>query len=117
MGSSGHDELGLQVSLDVGLPHRVVKVQVHGALAGDAAVAVAASGLAVGQPLIRSALVPPGLPANTLLLHQQLQAFHLAASCTVLGLTDAVTWTKEQRERWSVCVLTSLFTPNRINTN
>lgn len=91
MGSSGHDELGLQVSLDVGLPHRVVKVQVHGALAGHAAVAVAASGLAVGQPLIRSALVPPGLPANTLLLHQQLQAFHLAASCTVLGLTDAVT--------------------------
>lgn len=88
---SGHDELGLQVGLDVGLPHRVVKIQVQGALAGHAAVAVAAAGLAVRQPLIRGALVPPGLPAQTLLLHQQLQTLHLTAGRTVLGLADTVT--------------------------
>lgn len=99
--ASGHDELRLQVCLNVGLPHRVVKVQVQGALAGHAAVAVAAPGLPVGQPLIGSALVPSGLPAQTLLLHQQLQALHLAASCTVLGLTNTVTWTEENRgETW-----------------
>ena len=95
---SGHDELRLQISLDVWFPHRVVKVQVQGALAGNAAVAVAAAGLAVGQPLIRGALVPPGLPAQTLLLHQQLQALHLAAGRTVLGLTQTVTWREGEGE-------------------
>lgn len=96
---SGHHKLGLQVGLDVGLPHRVVKVQIQGALAGHAAVAVATSSLAVRQPLIGSSLVPPGLPAQTLLLHQQLQTFHLAAGCTVLGLTHAVTCTQEKGPR------------------
>lgn len=87
----GHDELGLEVGLDVGLPHRVFKVQVQGAFAGHAAVAVAAPGLAVGQPLVGPALVPPGLPAQPLLLHQQLQPLHLAASGPVLRLTQPVT--------------------------
>lgn len=88
---SGHDELGLQVSLYIGLPHGIVKVQVQGALAGHAAVAIAASRLAVGQPLIRSPLVPPGLPAQTLLLHQELQTFHLTPGCAVLCLTYTIT--------------------------
>lgn len=94
---SGHDELGLQVSLYIGLPHWIVKVQVQGALAGHAAVAIAASRLAVGQPLIRSPLVPPGLPAQTLLLHQELQTFHLTPGCAVLCLTYTITWTQERR--------------------
>lgn len=94
---SGHDELGLQVSLYIGLPHGIVKVQVQGALAGHAAVAIAASRLAVGQPLIRSPLVPPGLPAQTLLLHQELQTFHLTPGCAVLCLTYTITWTQERR--------------------
>lgn len=87
----GHDELGLEVGLDVGLPHRVFKVQVQGAFAGHAAVAVAAPGLAVGQPVVGSALVPPSLPAQPLLLHQQLQPLHLTASGAVLRLTQPVT--------------------------
>lgn len=95
---SGHDKLGLQVGLHIGLPHRIVKVQVQGALAGHAAVAVTASGLAVRQPLIRSPLVPPGLPAQTLLLHQELQTFHLTPGCAVLGLTNAIAWRRERRE-------------------
>lgn len=122
MGSdgSGHDKLRLQVSLDVWFPHRIVKVQVQGAFTGHAAVAVAASGFSVGQPLIGSALVPPGLPAQALLLHQQLQAFNLTAGCTVLSLTDTVTWTKGKRKDGQtggfLCMLTIVFTPNRINT-
>lgn len=87
----GHDELGLQVGLDIGLPHRVFKVQVQGAFAGHAAVAVAAAGLAIGQPLVGPALVPSSLPAKPLLLHQQLQPLHLTASGTVLCLTQPVT--------------------------
>lgn len=89
--ASGHDELGLEVRLDVGLPHRVVEVQVQGALAGHAAVAVGAAGLAVGHPVVGGPLVPPGLPAQPLLLHQQLQALHLAAGRAVLRLTKWVT--------------------------
>lgn len=87
----GHDKLGLQVGLDVGLPHRVFKVQVQGAFAGHAAVAVAAAGLAIGQPLVGPTLVPSSLPAKPLLLHQQLQPLHLTASGTVLCLTQPVT--------------------------
>lgn len=93
---SGHDKLRLQVGLDVWFPHRVVEVQVQGALAGHAAVAVAASGFPVGQPLVGSALVPPGLPAQALLLHQQLQALHFAACGAVLVLTHVVTWRREK---------------------
>lgn len=93
---SGHDELGLQVGLDVRLPHRVVEVQVQGALAGHAAVAVAAPGLPVGQPLVGGALVPPRLPAQPLLLHQQLQALHLAARGAVLVLAHVVTCRRER---------------------
>lgn len=94
---SSHDELRLQVCLYVRFPHRILKVQIQRALAGHAAVAVAAPGLAVGQPLVGSTLVPPGLPAQTLLLHQQLQAFHLTACRTVFGLTHAVTWKRQQK--------------------
>lgn len=118
-GGSGHDELRLQVGLDVGLPHWIIKVQVQGALAGHAAVAVAAASFAVWQPLIRSALVSPGLSAQALLLHQQLQAFHLTAGCTVLSLTYTVTWRKEKKEERgdqmgiSLCMGTDLFTVNR----
>lgn len=90
--SLGHDELRLQVGLDVGLPHRVVKVQVQGALTGHAAVAVAAASFTVGQPVVvGSALVPPGLSAQPLLLHQQLQAFNLTAGGAILSLADTVT--------------------------
>lgn len=86
----GHNVLRLHVRLDVGFPHRVLEVQVQGALAGHTAVTVAATRLAVGQPVVGCARVPPGLPTQTLLLHQQLQALHLAARRPVLRLTHTL---------------------------
>lgn len=116
--SSGHNELGLQIGLDVWLPHRIVKVQVQGALAGHAAVAVAASSFAVGEPLVRSALVPPGLPAQALLLHQQLEALHFAARGAVLVLAHVVTWKQKRTAAMVRPVLAeevTSFTLDKIN--
>lgn len=97
--ASGHDEFGFHVCLDVGLPHRVLKVKVQGALTGHTAVAVAPSGLAVGEPVVRGARVPASLPAQTLLLHEKLQPFHLAARGPVLRLTHSITGRLAHAER------------------
>lgn len=89
---SRHHELRLHVGFDVGLPHRVLEVQVEGAVARHAAVAVAAPRLAVGQPGVGGARVSPRLPSQALLLHQQLQLLHLAARGPVLRLPQPVAW-------------------------
>lgn len=67
---SGHDEFRADVSLDVILPERLVVVQVEGAVAAQAAVAVASRGFPLAQPVIRSPGLSPRPPAEPPLLQQ-----------------------------------------------
>lgn len=91
----GHHKLGLHVGVHFRLPDGLLEVEAQagglaGAAASPAAAGVAAAGLAAGRPVVGTPGVAPGLPAEPLLLEQQLQALHLAARGAVLRLPQPV---------------------------
>lgn len=93
---SGHDKLRADVGLDVVLPERFVVVQVDGAIAAQAAVAVASGGFALTQPVIGSTGLSPRPPTEPPLLQQQLQTLHLTARRPVLRVPGGLACRTEE---------------------
>lgn len=95
-----HHKLGLNIRVNFRLPDRVLKVEAQasslsGATPTPTAAAVTAASFAAGGPVVGTASVPPGLPSQTLLLQQKLEAFHFAACSAVLCLSQTVSYRRE----------------------
>lgn len=90
-----HHKLGLDVRVDFRLPNGVLEVEAQacglaGATSTPTAAAVTTASFAARGPVVRPPGVPPCLPAQALLLQQELEAFHFATCGAVLCLSKTV---------------------------
>lgn len=96
-----HHKLGLDVRVDFRLPNGVLEVEAQacglaGATSTPTAAAVATASFAARGPVVRPPGVPPCLPAQALLLQQELEAFHFATCGAVLCLSKTVSYERRQ---------------------